>query len=529
MENKNILFIMCDKMVADVLGCYGDTHAHTPNIVRLAREGIRFDAAYSPVPVCAPALACLSAGMYGSNINIYDNASALRSDFPCIPHYLTNAGYDCVLSGKMHYIGPDQHHGYRARFLNNIYPSGFDWTSTRMPEGPLFSEWTVEKFPVKWSHAQSYTGKAPSVGQWHKDLVYDEETHYHARQYLAAQGVLAKEEARRTAPDGGNKKLQGLAAQSNDRTFRPFFLTVSYHHPHEPFHPPKRFWELFEEVDVPIPDFPEGFEERLGVMDKWLQTFHGCDQHNLKEPDGLKRLYRAYYALCAYVDEKVGELISDLEEYNLLENTYIIFTSDHGDMLCWENQVQKRLFRDWSCKVPLIMRFPEKQYAGRVIDAPVNLVDLLPTFTDMAGYHDPAIDWHDGQSLIPLITGEQSGTERYTFAEMHTDGTFAPCFMVRKGQWKYNYVHGHDEQLFDMANDRRERNNLADSPDHQKLKSELKDLLLKHFDPEQVEADICKDLPRRRLIHKANLINKTNWNAKPDFNHNRNNAAKYLR
>src|SRR5690606_10800118 len=111
-KKPNILFVVCDQMTVALTGMYGHPVVKTPHLNRLAQEGIRFDAAYSPIPICAPARACLVSGRYGSDIGIYDNGSCLASDIPCMPHYLTNADYDCVLSGKMHFIGPDQLHGF---------------------------------------------------------------------------------------------------------------------------------------------------------------------------------------------------------------------------------------------------------------------------------------------------------------------------------------------------------------------------------------------------------------------------------
>ena len=126
-RKPNILMIQADQMTPLLMGAYGHPVVQTPNLDRLVAQGVRFDAAYSPQPVCGPARACMITGKFASNIGAYDNACLLPADQPTMAHYLTNAGYDCVFAGKTHFVGPDQLHGFRQRFLSNIYPADFSW------------------------------------------------------------------------------------------------------------------------------------------------------------------------------------------------------------------------------------------------------------------------------------------------------------------------------------------------------------------------------------------------------------------
>ncbi|MFO8007349.1 MAG: sulfatase-like hydrolase/transferase, partial [Candidatus Brocadiia bacterium] len=153
-RRPNILLIVCDQMTPLLTGAYGHPVVQTPNLDRLVERGVRFDAAYSPVPICAPARACMMTGRYGSRISIYDNATALHCDEPCFTHCLALAGYDNVLCGKMHFVGPDQLHGYRARLVRNIYPAGFVWTPERDYEGKPFARQCLP--PGDWIHATAY-------------------------------------------------------------------------------------------------------------------------------------------------------------------------------------------------------------------------------------------------------------------------------------------------------------------------------------------------------------------------------------
>jgi len=170
----NVLVVMADQLVPFLTGPYGDPVAKTPNMDALARDGVRYDAAYTPYPLCSPARASFMTGDYASRHGCYDNAAILPADVPTVCHYLTLAGYDTVLSGKMHFVGPDQLHGFAKRVTTDVYPAAMDWVPTQDPEGRF----------VRGGHARSYV--PPRVGpvRWSKFLAYDEETQFRALEYL---------------------------------------------------------------------------------------------------------------------------------------------------------------------------------------------------------------------------------------------------------------------------------------------------------------------------------------------------------
>ncbi len=147
MNDTNILLIVADQMVARLMGTYGHPVAKTPNLDRLASRGVRFENAYSPCPICSPTRQALVTGSYPSNIGIYDNASSLSSEIPTVCHYLSTAGYDTVLSGKMHFVGPDQLHGFEKRLTTDVFPSDFIWLTQR-PEGGLATSPTSTNSPL---------------------------------------------------------------------------------------------------------------------------------------------------------------------------------------------------------------------------------------------------------------------------------------------------------------------------------------------------------------------------------------------
>lgn len=490
----NILLIVCDQMTVDLMGTYGHPVVRTPHLDALAARGVRFDAAYSPCPICAPARQCMMTGKYTSTNRCYDNGAPLVCDEPAIGHYLTNAGYDTVLSGKMHFVGPDQLHGFRLRTTYNIYPADFRWTCKRGHPELTFTQ--LQPHPDTWGvHAQAYVGEAIRVDRIAQTISFDEETHFRALEYLRARS----EQNQRDAGNGKNAT--------------PFFLCTSYHHPHEPFLPPREWWDLYEDAEIAMPEIPDGLGETMSVMDRWLHDFHGTTpewRERYKDPESTQRVRRAYYALVSYIDNKVGELMAALERFGFADNTVVLFTSDHGDMLCERGMVQKRVFYEYSARVPMLLALPNGRGAGRVSKRAVSLNDVLPTCLDVAGVAEPERLSMDGRSMLPLMEGEGE-EERVVFSEMHGEGVQAPCFMVRRGQYKYNYFDGHGEQLFDLENDPREWNDLARDPANRALADELRGLILGRFDPEAIEADVRDSIARRFLIQKALAANGTHW------------------
>jgi choline-sulfatase len=271
---------------------------------------------------------------------------------------------------------------------------------------------------------------------------------------------------------------------------------------------------MYDQEPIDIPQYPDDLEATYSTMDKWCQIYHGVDWVDLKNPQNLYNLRRAYYGLVSYVDHKVGELIKTLEETGVLGNTIIIFTSDHGDMLGERGMVQKRHFYEWSTRIPLIATYPDRRQAGTKVGQPVSLVDLAATILDMAGVENCLS--LDGKSVMGLTNGTDT-QDRVVFSEMHTAGVFATCFMVRKGQYKYNYVHGEDTQLFDLEDDPDEWHNLSGKPEYQDIEASLKAHILEQFDPARIEQDVTESLLKRQLIREAMKVNDTHWDYAPHF------------
>ncbi len=475
MKKYNIMLIMADQLTPYMMSCYGNKEVISPHLEQLAQQSICYENAYTSNPLCTPARASLMTGKYTSSMHCYDNASAFSCEEPTLAHYLTNAGYETILSGKMHFIGADQLHGFSRRLTTDVYPSGFCWLPHYVDE---------EKHILQseaWGNAIHYNAKTAHPQEWNEGLLFDEETHMRAREYLYTEGKNTKE---------------------------PFFLCVSYHHPHDPFQPPYKYWNLYEGADITLPDIESARLEGDTTLDKWLNTgFHRTDVFPVKGRGNLYAVRRAYSALVTYIDDKVGELIRDLKETGLYENTIIIFTSDHGDMLGEMGMVQKRCFYEWSSRIPLLIHYPDNRHER--VEEPVSIVDLAPTIVDLAG--EGAMEGAEGISLA----GKKPEEGRPVFCESHGEAILWPCYMVRRGEFKYTYIHQKETQLFCLKDDPGEKDNLSGRPEYAELEKELKGLILERFHPEEVLHYMDTAIRKKKIVKQAMARTKTAWDYMP--------------
>ena len=388
-KQPNILFVMADQMTPFMLGACGGTGAPMANLTTLARRGVQFTTAYTPCPICVPARSSLMTGLHVSRTGCYDNGDPYPSFIPSFAHYRTNVGYEVVLSGKMHFVGPDQLHGFQRRLNTDVYPSGFIWSY------PLLDENDPEA--MAFDFAPQYQAQNIGAG-WSTELQYDEETHFRAVEYL------------RNAPAN------------------PFMLLASYTNPHPPYKVPGKYWEMYRDADMPLPHYPNDMDERYSDFDRAFLRWYGLDRKSIREPEHLLAMRRGFAALSHYVDDKLGELLDLLDETGLRDNTVVVFTSDHGEMLGEKGLIQKRSFYEWSSRIPLIIDYPGA--APGKIDTPVSLIDLPATLIDIAGA--VPVRELDGRSLMPALHGGTLETVP-VISEYHGEAVMRPCFMVRKG------------------------------------------------------------------------------------------------
>jgi choline-sulfatase len=472
-----MLFVMADQLTASVLPFHGGP-VDAPALEQLAGEGVVFDSAYCTYPLCAPSRASLLTGRLASEMTVYDSGAEFPASYPTVAHYLRARGYDTCLAGKMHFIGPDQLHGFEERLTTDIYTSGVDWT-------PDWSLPPSERLP--WYHDMSSVFEAgPSEATLQLD--YDEE--------VAFRSV---------------RKIYDLG---RDRE-RPFFLVVSFTHPHDPYEIPRRYWDRYEDRALPAPAVPALPLAEQDPHSRRVLEMCGADTAEIG-PELTERARRGYYASVSYVDDKVAELLAALEATGLREDTIVVLASDHGDMLGERGLWYKMTFFEDSVRVPLVVHAPGRFAAGRVA-ASVSLLDLLPTVMELAegeGAFEP-VEPLEGSSWVPLLEGRDA-PRAPVFAEYHAEGTLAPMAMVREGALKYVHCPTDPDLLFDLAADPLELENLAADPAHADDVRRLRALVEGRFDFERLAEDAAASQRRRLFVAPALAIGaESPWDYRP--------------
>jgi len=473
----NILLIMADQLAAPALSCYGHPVVRAPHLDRLSRDSLVFDDAYCNFPICAPSRYSMLTGVLPLALQAYDNAAELPSGTPTLAHYLAMQGYQTALCGKMHFVGPDQMHGYEERLVTDIYPSDFSWT-------PNWNEGALNA-PTGLS-MRAVIEAGPCVRSLQMD--YDDEVHYHAV-----------------------RKLYDLPRSADER---PFFLTVSYTHPHSPFVIGQEYWDRYQDSEIDPPSVPAIGVEELDPWSRWLHYCRGMDLYTVTDAH-VRAARRAYYGMIGYLDDRIGELMRVLGETGQDRDTIVMFVSDHGEMLGERGMWFKQTFYEWSCRVPFMIRWPDRIAPGRC-DKVVSLVDLMPTLLELAGgapfrdYASPI----DGRSLAPLIADPADADwPDEAISEYTAEGTLVPCRMLRQGRYKYIYTHGHPPQLYDLRADPRELDNLAGRPGHAAAENRLRERALRGWDPDRVDRAVRASQKSRRFVLGASRRQRQqdNW------------------
>jgi choline-sulfatase len=478
MPPSNILFVLCDQLSPQWLEI-----AQIPHLDELAAKGTVFRHAYCNSPISAPSRASLCTGRHLSSIGAYDNGAEFSSETPTVMNMLADQGYDVWLSGKMHFIGPDQHHGFQRRLTTDIYPSSHVWTP----------DW--ELCPVHNPGTAVDQLSSAGLCTWGLQFDYDEETHFRALEAL-------RDLARGQAAHGRNRAAEG--------TDRPFFLCVSYTHPHDPFITTREWWDLYDHESIPRPEVPAGPIDSLDPYNQWLQIHHMVDVYGQEGPD-IQNARHAYLANVSYLDHKVGELMAELDRLGLTANTTVVFTSDHGEMLGEHGMWFKRTWFEPSVRVPLIVSDPTGRFDPGALDREVSLLDLAPTFCDLADLTTP--NQMEGRSLLaPRHEGSEGAG---ILGEYLSEGVCQPMRYAVCDRLKYVYVHESAELLFDLDQDPDEMENQLNNPVYADRLNHLRALVHEDWDPAAQREEVLASQRRRRALHAENP--DPGWDVQPDF------------
>ena len=472
-KQPNILLVMCDQLTAIALSVYGNKVCKTPNIDRLAAQGTVFENAYCNYPLCAPSRFAMMSGRLPSRIGAYDNAAEFPAAVPTVAHYLRDAGYYTCISGKMHFVGPDQHHGYEDRLTTEIYPADFSWVPPKTYD-ELEDEEVVAKGKVPFgvSSVETIADAAPLARS--QQIDYDAEVARRATQHIFDW---------RRYGDG-----------------RPIFMTVSFTQPHDPYVITREYWDLYSDEDIDLPRTARIALDDMDPHSRSLYFHYSLDKFEVTDAI-YRRARHGYYGMISYVDRKLGELRQTLEDAGIADDTVIVFTSDHGDMIGERGLWFKKNLFDPAIRVPLVIFRPDRKGLSRV-SAPVSLIDLLPTLVDLgAGSTGAIVTDHEGSSLLPLL--DRDDPDRVTMAEHIDGGTKGPRVMLRQGKMKIVVSDAYPTQLYDLASDPGEVRNLAGDSGYSGVLRRMAGKVAGIWDLARLRDDVMASQRIRQFVNRA--------------------------
>jgi choline-sulfatase len=462
-ERPHVLIMMVDQLSALFLRAYGHGVTKTPTIDRLAREGVLFENAYCPSPLCAPARAVFMTGSLPSRTGVYDNAAEFAASIPTFAHYLRLAGYRTCLSGKMHFVGPDQLHGFEERLTTDVYPGDFGWTPDWSRPGERIDSWYHNLSSVKEA----------GVAEMTNQLEFDDEVAFHAV-----------------------RRIYDYARYERDV---PFLLCVSFSHPHDPYVARRRYWEMYADDEIDLPAAPALPVDELDPHSRRL--WHDCAvaEYDVSEDD-VRASRHGYYANLSYVDERIGEVLAALDACGLAEDTVTIFCSDHGEFLGEHGLFYKMSVREHPARVPLVVHAPGR-FAARRVREPVSLADITPTLAHLVSQD---LSWPvDGRSLLPLLEGAPEDAEATVAGEYLAESALAPIVMLRRGRWKFIHTPSDPDQLFDLESDPLELVNVAGRAEHVAVADEFREEVRRRWNLDALERSVRESQQARLAVFRA--------------------------
>jgi choline-sulfatase len=472
-RQPNILVIMTDQHRYDLMTCAGRSIVPTPNIDRIAMNGVRFANAYCPYPVCVASRMSLLSGLYAHHTGAINNTDRLDWRYRTIAHHFTESGYLTALIGKMHFN--DAHnHGFEYYlsindwlmylgpkvqiYANEIasHPMTDVFTRTVIDDGAGFPDITG-----LWSGASPWAGHV--VRSDFRSMASQLEAEDHLDAFIARETV---------------KFMQRYADQ-------PFLLFASFMKPHTPFFPPQPWADMYPIEQMALPD--------VGPIKAYPSFIQQRIKHTQSSDEHQRKAHRAgYLGNLAFVDVCIGSVLDALEELGLQDDTIVVYTSDHGEMEGDHGLFQKFCLYESAVRVPLIIRYPKRCPQAKVSDALIETIGIYPTLCDLADLPQPISDpivptWEtpsrlDAVSFAELVRNPEAKGPDYVFSE-YALRSRNPQYMVRSHRYKYIHTFGGEcHELYDLMSDPGEYRNLLKDRDCPGIAQEHLAQLLNWFD-----------------------------------------------
>ena len=454
--SPNILILMTDQHSKHHLGCYGDEVVRTPNLDALAARGVTLDNAYCASPHCVPSRMSFMTGRRPTANEVWNNLHVLRSDIPTWAHALGAAGYETSLIGRMHFVGPDQRHGFERRPLGEYNATHF---GARRRGGPTLDK--LRGTAGQDRRAVEVAGRGRTTYQAFDDRVV-------------------------------RATCEFLMEKADEPGERPFAAVAGFLLPHCPFAAPNDLFDYYyRRVDVPQPDARERAAEPPAITK--FKQLRGL--YPPLDEERIRVARAAYFGLCEYVDRKVGEILAALDASGLRDSTLVIYCSDHGEMAGEHGSWWKSNYYEGSVGVPFIASLPGTLPEGLRSGAICNLMDVGPTLLDLAGADPmPAVD---GRSMLASLRQPEQRAVGETLSE-HFGKETIPSRMIRRGPWKlYKYHDSTPPALFNLDDDPGELFDLGRDAAVADIREELLSRLYDGWDPEYVlqrTAELDRDL-----------------------------------
>ena len=467
-RRPNLLYILSDQHCPFVTGCYGDPLVATPHLDGLAAAGVTMDAAYCPSPICGPSRMAMLTGLHPFQNRSWTNRDILDSSIPTMAHALGAAGCPPVLIGRLHSMGPDQRRGYAERLVGDHSPN-------YAGAGPV-----ADRGVLNGTAGPDHVSLAMSGAGQSGYEVHDEEVTEAAVRFLQREG---------------DRRRANSEAE-------PFCLTVGLMLPHPPYVARVDDYRRYSDR-IPPPRKPRFPHQAVPEHLRWWRAHTGLTRTTEAE---TQRSRTAYWGLVTSMDRMIGRILAALRAGGLEEDTLVVYTSDHGDMLGEHGMFWKHTFYEESVRVPLIMAWPGRIRAGTRSDRVVSALDVTATILD--ALHAPALPGSPGRSLLPLLGG--AGWDDQAFSEYCSDEAWAPpggCCqrMIRRDEWKLTCYHGPgaatDLQLFNLKEDPDEQANRAEDPGCREIVRGLRSRLYADWDPQQVRAQMAANRARHEIHH----------------------------
>lgn len=474
MRRPNILWICTDQQRFDSLGCYGNEFVNTPNIDKLAQKGTLFKHAFSQSPLCTPSRASFLTGRYPRTTRCRQNGQSIPEDEILVTRLLADAGYTCGLAGKLH--------------ISACNPSINSATERRINDGYAAFHWSHHP-PEHWP-TNEYTQWLRAKGKTYNTRPLDE----------CAYVEIGPDAEDHQTTWCAEKAIQFIEANQNFE--KPWLFSVNMFDPHHPFDPPEshiqRYLNKLEQIPLPSYD-----ERELETKTSFQRNEHQKNLYPYSEMNDQDHRYirAAYWAMIDLIDEQVGRIMESLERTGQMDQTIVIFMSDHGELLGDHGVYLKGPhFYEPSVRVPLIISYPGVIKEKRQSDQLIELVDIAPTLLEAAGL--PIHPGMQGKSIWSLLTADvpEKRHREDVYCEFYNagrkqDGIGVHATMVRTDRYKLVQYHRHpDGELYDLMNDPEERFNLWDRADKQDIKLDMMERLCDRM------AGTVDPLPEREAI-----------------------------